>query len=220
MAESQPGPGPGLKLAGAINNKQIDRTMKVKFILLTSLLLFARGCDFYSTSLWFFDKPTDETNPLTSILGFGWTGLIASNIILVGLIIYAFYYYSFKYSIGKVAAKPDKLTDFVSELYFNEKGRFFQVFYKTPRNNKILIGHTGYVLVRVLIVGSFLATIHNLCQFYNVAAYDTFREIVKRPLFVIYGLIIFSFGCFLYRLWQKEFEITKKRFDMTSKIDF
>ena len=38
--------------------------MKVKFILLTFLLLFARGCDFYSTSLWFFQKDgiKDERN--------------------------------------------------------------------------------------------------------------------------------------------------------------
>ena len=102
----------------------------------------------------------------------------------------------------------NKLTDFVSELYFNEQGRFFEVFYKTPKNKLTLLAHLGYVLTRVAIVGSFLATFHNFCQFYNVTFYNTFRELVGRPLYVIYGLILSSFIYFLYRLWSKEYQMT------------
>ena len=181
--------------------------MKLKFIILTLILLFARGCDFYSTSLWFFDNPTSETSPLYRFFGFGWTGLIIANIIIFGLIIYAFYFYSFKYKVTRQTSS-NKLTDFVSELYFNEKGRFFDVFYKTPKNKMTLLAHSGYVLTRVAIVASFLATFHNICQFYNVTFYNTFREIVGRPLYVIYGLILLSFIYFLYRLWSKEFRMT------------
>lgn len=184
--------------------------MKAKFFLISFLLLFSRGCDFYSTSLWFFDNPTGETNPLYRFLGFGWNGLVISNVVIIGLLIYAFYFFSFKYVMGKVAAPPQKLTDFISELYFNEQGKFYQVFYKTPKNKRVLLAHLGYVMVRVVIFTSFLATIHNLCQFYNIEAYNTFREIVKRPLFVIYGLALFSFGYFLHKLWKGEFELAKK----------
>lgn len=193
--------------------------MKIKFIFLILLLLFARGCDFYSTSLWFFDNSSDEMNPLTRIFGFDWTGLILTNLILVVLIIYGYYYYTFKYSSPKMSSIPDKLTDFVSELYFNEKGKFHQVFYKIPKNKKIFIGHTGYVLIRVIIIASVLATIHNLCQFYNVPAYNAFREIVKRPLFIIYGLIISSFIYFSYRLWKSEYDFVKRNFAL-DKNDF
>ncbi|MBK9643389.1 MAG: hypothetical protein IPO72_19450 [Saprospiraceae bacterium] len=97
--------------------------MKLKFFLLTFLLVFARGCDFYSTSLWFFDNPTGEQNPLYKFFGIGWTGLIAVNVIVVGLIIYAFYFYSFKYKSTRQTSS-NNLPDFVSELYFNEKGHF------------------------------------------------------------------------------------------------
>lgn len=182
--------------------------MKLKFFILTFLLLFARGCDFYSTSLWFFDNPTHETNPLTSIFGFGWTGLIITNIIIVGLIIYCFYFYTYKYSVEKIENNPIKLTDYISERYFNERGRFYQVFYKTPKNKKVFIAHTGYVLVRVMIIASFLATIHNLCQYYNVGIYNSFREIVKVPLYVMYGLILLSLIYFTYKLWSKEYRMT------------
>ena len=154
--------------------------MKQKFLLLTSLLLFARGCDFYSTSLWFFDNPTGEQNPLYKFFGVGWTGLIIVNVIVVGLIIYAFYYYTFKYRSTKIKSSSNTLTDFVSELYFNEKGRFLEIFYKTPKNKKTLLAHSGYVLVRVLIFVSFLATVHNLCQFYNISFYNSFRDLVGR----------------------------------------
>ena len=184
--------------------------MKLKFFMLTFLLLFARGCDFYSTSLWFFDNPTGEQNPLYKFFGVGWTGLIISNIIIVGLIIYAFYFYSFKYKTIRQTSS-NNLIDFVSELYFNEKGRFYQIFYKTPKNKSTFIAHTGYVMVRVAIVGSFLATFHNICQYYNVTFYNTFREIVGRPLYVIYGLILFTFIFSSYQLWWQEYRLTIKQ---------
>jgi len=187
--------------------------MKSKFFLLTFLLVFARGCDFYSTSLWFFDNPTGEQNPLYKFFGVGWTGLIIVNIVIVGLIVYAFYYYSFRYTQTKLNTKPSQLTDYVSEIYFNEKGRFLDVFYKTPKNKKTLLAHSGYVLIRMVIFVSFLATIHNLFQFYNVSIYHSFRELVVRPLYVIYGLMVLSIFYFAYRLWSKEFELSKNSFE-------
>jgi hypothetical protein len=187
--------------------------MKSKFFLLTFLLLFARGCDFYSTSLWFFDNPSGEQNPLYQFFGVGWTGLIIANIVIVGLIIYAFYFYSFRYTPTKLNTKPKQLSDYVSEIYFNEKGRFLEVFYKTPKNKKTLLAHAGYVVIRTVIFVSFLATIHNLCQFYNVSIYNAFREIVARPLFVIYGLMILSLFGFAYRLWSKEYKLCNSSFE-------
>ena len=183
--------------------------MKIKFFLLTALLLFARICDFYSTSLWFFNNPTGEQNPLYKFFGFGWNALIISNIIVVGLIIYAFHYYTFKYECANIKSNSNKLTDFVSERYFNEKGHFIAIFYKTPKNKKILLAHTGYILIRVVIFASFIATTHNLCQFYNITIYNSFRDIVGRPLYVIYGLILLSFIYFSYRIWNKEYMQTK-----------
>lgn len=191
--------------------------MKTKFFLLTFLLLFSRGCDFYSTSLWFFDNPTGEQNLLYRFFGLGWTGLLVSNIIIVALIIYSFHYYTFKYRMDHVSAKPNNLMDYVSERYYGKAGLFFQIFYKTPGNKNTLWGHMGYVLIRMVIIGSFLATIHNLCQFYNIPIYNTFREIVGRPLYIIYGLIFLSFIFFQYRLWNKEFKMAINRFDRNTQ---
>lgn len=181
--------------------------MKLKFFILTFVLLFARGCDFYSTSLWFFEHPEHETNLLQKFFSVGWTGLIIVNIVVVGLIWYAFYYYSFKYRRMKKTSS-NNLTDFISELYFNEKGRFFQLFYKIPTNWKTFVAHMGYVLVRTVIVGSFLATFHNLCQFYQVSFYSAFRDLVGRPYYVICALILITSFYFSYRLWAKEYQLS------------
>ncbi|HRG00440.1 MAG: hypothetical protein U0W65_02330 [Bacteroidia bacterium] len=193
--------------------------MKTKFFILTFFLLFSRGCDFYSTSLWFFQPngAEGETNPLTSVFGFGFNGLVASNIILIALIIYAFYYYSFKYQAKKLNHIPANFIDYASEVYFHQKGKLFQVFYKIPKDKKTAMAHFGYVMIRVIIFGSFLATFHNLCQFYNVPFYNTFREIVIRPLFVIYGLVALSFIYFQYRILNKEYQTLKYNF---KKIEY
>jgi hypothetical protein len=173
--------------------------MKLKFTLFTFLLLFVRGCDFYSTSLWFFDNPTSETNPLYRFFGIGWTGLIITNIIIVGLVVYAFYYFYFRYKRHTNFSKePSNNIELASLQYFNTADKFYQIFYKTPKNKKVLIAHIGYVLTIVIIVASFLATIHNLSQYYGFNFYTQFRNFVGRPLFVIYGLIILTL-IFTYR---------------------
>jgi hypothetical protein len=168
--------------------------MKLKFALFTFLILFARGCDFYSTSLWFFDNPKGETNPLYRLFGIGWTGLIIANIIIVGLVIFAFYNFYFRYKRPtNLNKEPKDYIELASLQYFNSPDKFYQIFYKIPKNKTVLFAHFGYVLTIVFIIASFLATIHNLCQFYNLNFYNTFRDIVGRPLFVIYGLIALTF---------------------------
>lgn len=187
--------------------------IKTKYYVLIFTLLFARGCDFYSTSLWFFDNPSGEQNLLYRIFGFGWPALLVSNAIIVVLIIYCFYYYNFIYQFALPTEKPQSLTDYVSLRYFKKKGLFHQIFYKLSYDKQTGIGHFGYVMIRVAIVGSFLATLHNLCQYYNIAFYNSFRQLVGRPLWVIYGLILASFFFFQYRLWKKEFELSKQLYE-------
>jgi len=167
--------------------------MKLKFALFTFLMVFARGCDFYSTSLWFFDNPTGETNPLYRFFGVGWTGLIIANIIIVGLVICACYYFYFHYKRPtNLSKEPANYIELASLQYFNSPDKFYQIFYKTPKNKKVLFAHIGYVLTIVIIVASLLATFHNICQYYGFHFYNSYRDIVGRPLFVIYGLIALS----------------------------
>lgn len=169
--------------------------MKMKFILLTFLLLFSRGCDFYSTSLWFFQEGgmEGERNPLTYFFGVGWTGLILSNSIIVAMIIGLLYYFYFRYKRpGHFSPEPRNYQELASLQYFEQPNRFYHIFFKMPKNRSVLYAHLGFVLTIGLIVGSFLATFHNISQYYSFGFYNQFRQIVIRPLFVIYGLIFLT----------------------------
>jgi len=181
--------------------------MKLKFYLFTFLLLFSRGCDFYSTSLWIFEPGglAHETNPLTRFFNVGWNGLLLANFIVVALIIAAYYYYSFHYRRPSFDPQPNNYREYASLLYFNRKDRWHWLFYKLPHNRKASMAHMGYVLVRTVIVASLLATFHNLCQFYDIGFYNTYRELVGRPLYVIYALIGLTAVFFHRHLLQREF---------------
>lgn len=189
--------------------------MKLKFLTITFLLLFARGCDFYSTSLWFFEPGgmEGEMNPLTRIFGVGWNGLIIANVIVITLVIVCYFFYVFRYRPQKIVIQSTNFLDFASELYFGERGKLHQMFYKMPSDKRMMIAHFGYVMIRVIIVGSFLATFHNLCQYYNISFYNTYRDIVGRPLFVIYGLFFLSFLYFQYKVLKIEYAIRTHRGD-------
>jgi hypothetical protein len=180
--------------------------MKLKFLTITFLLLFARGCDFYSTSLWFFEPGgmAGEMNPLTRFLDVGFNGLLIVNALVIGLVIAAYYFYIFRYRPQKVS-NITSFKSFMREHYYQGKGEAYQIFYKAPADKRMMIAHLGYILIHIIIFGSFLATFHNLCQYYNVGFYNTYREIVGRPLYVIYGLIFLSFVYFQYRVLRKEY---------------
>ncbi|MEM7372227.1 MAG: hypothetical protein AAF587_26650 [Bacteroidota bacterium] len=193
--------------------------MKLNFILLTVFLLFARGCDFYSTSLWFFQENgmQDEMNPLSRFLGIGWNGLIIVNILLVGGITALHYFASFRYKAKtSFQPKPDSIWEYASQLYFGVPDRFLSVFFRLPKHKEVFLAHMGFVMVRVLIIASFLATIHNCGQYFQWGVYQGFRETVGRPLYVIFAVIGISAFFFHMRFLSKEFQ-TYRRLQLTRR---
>ncbi len=183
--------------------------MKLKFTLLTFLLLFARGCDFYSTSLWFFKNNgiKDERNPLTYFFGVGWTGLIIANILVIGTILGLLYYFYFRYKRPtNFSSKAQNYKELASLQYFDKPDSFYQILYKTPKNKNVIFAHIGYVATIVAIIGSLLATFHNISQFYGFSFYNQFRQLVGRPLFVIYALIILTIILTYRSLLKSEYE--------------
>lgn len=188
--------------------------MKIKYFFLVFLLLFARGCDFYSTSLWIFQENglDHETNPLASLFGVGWNGLVLVNVIIIGLVIGLSYYYNFKYKpTYNFNQTPKNYKEFISLMYYDAPNSFHKVFYGIPGNKRVWMAHSGYILIRVIIFASFLAAFHNICQHYSLEFYNEYRLIVHRPLYVIYGLIILSMILITRALFIKEFHQYKNQ---------
>ncbi len=187
--------------------------MKMKYISVVLLLLFARGCDFYSTSLWFFQEGgmEGEMNPLTRFFNVGWNGLVAVNILVVGMIACLYFFYCFRYKrMFPLKGTPRNIFEFASLTYFNRPDRFYYLLLGMAGNRSSLFAHFGFVMTRTIIFVSFLVTIHNLCQYYQVGVYDTFRSIVGRPHFVIAGLSLFFLILTYRNLLVKEYDLYKK----------
>ena len=168
---------------------------KLKYISVILLLLFARGCDFYSTSLWIFQEGglENETNPLTQFFGVGWNGLVLANIVVIILIAYCFYVYIFKYKVTQnLKLVPQTVLEYVSLLYYDQKNQFWKILYKIPRNKLAAIAHTGYIATWGIIFSSFLVTIHNLLQFYDNQYYHAYLEFVKFTSIAYYTVIVIS----------------------------
>lgn len=181
---------------------------KIRFALMVCLLLFARGCDFYSTSLWYFqpDGYQDERNPLSYLLGIGWSGLVLVNIVMVLVIIGLFAYYTFRYKPTLPGRDlPSSPYEYASLLYYGRTDRFYQIFYRWPSNRNVLWAHAGYVVIRLLIVTSFLACLHNLAQWKEWSGYGVIRSIGIRPYFVFFGLVLAAIIIIYRNLLNREF---------------
>lgn len=180
----------------------------LKYISVIFLMLFARGCDFYSTSLWIFQENgiADETNPLTQIFGVGWTGLVLVNIIILVIVSYCYYIYIFKYKVHKnLKIKPETFTDYASVLYYENKNQLWKLLYKVPTNKKAAIAHTGYIAIWAIIFASFMAMTHNLLQFYDNKYYDVYLETIKYPRVIFYTIMLSPLLFLSIKLYKREF---------------
>jgi hypothetical protein len=131
------------------------------FILVTALVLLTRFGDLYTTYLVTPDL-AEETNILVTRLGFGWTELIISNIVLTGIVLFGNYYYYFQYKPTKIKG-AEGIKEYLSMAYFGDKGKFSHLFYKRPTCNRYMqIGHVSYAFPRAVIAMSLLLMINNL----------------------------------------------------------
>ncbi|MBK9980928.1 MAG: hypothetical protein IPP15_00650 [Saprospiraceae bacterium] len=184
--------------------------MKKSFILLFIALIILRLLDLWTT---YRSTPTlsDEINPLSSIFGGGWLMIILTNFILVGGILYLHYFYTFKYT-PKTNIRADSYSAYLSMVYFNEPGKFYQVLYRMPVDRSVLLGHLGFVLIRALIFGSILAVLNNTFHYYQYTFYIVWCDFIAHPAFFIYSLILLFFVLCFYYITHREYKINKATF--------
>ena len=128
-----------------------------KFISLTILLILTRFADAQTTYLY-TSNLTKEANPLVSIFGLHWTGLLFAEIIGLMILIYALWVYCFKTVQVPKLDKKISLKKFVSLFYFGDTNSFYKLFYKLPTNRNSLLYSIGYILTYSLIAVSVVIT--------------------------------------------------------------
>ena len=126
-----------------------------EFITLASLLIMTRVLDGLITYAITPDL-SRETNPLVSIFGLGWAGLIIVTAILLGAVIWL-NYQSLSSPCDNFPPKPGVDWCTFQMNYFDVRGD--SLFARHP--GRVLISIGGYVLPRVIIIWSILVLIHN-----------------------------------------------------------
>lgn len=190
--------------------------MWLKYFSVLCLLVFMRGCDFYSTSLWFFQEngAQSESNPLVRHLGLGWNSLVVTNVVMVLVIAVLYYIYLFVHTRKmqqRIMDTNGGLLPFASRLYFGSPGRPWRIMYKFANDKSISLAHAGYALMFTLIFASGVATLHNIFSFYGYEFYRSFKATIGHVLYLYYFLF-FVVGCLtLWRAIQKDYEVVKLR---------
>ena len=103
-----------------------------KFISLSILLILSRVADAQTTYLYTPDLKY-EANPLVHFLKFNWTGLIISEIVLLAILIYAFWVYCFKTVRTEPFDNSTSWQQFISLFNFGNKKNLENFFINYPQ---------------------------------------------------------------------------------------
>ena len=127
----------------------------VKFAIVSSWILLTRAYDAYCTYQYTPDL-SHEANPLVSILGFGWTPLLLTLVILSSYVIYAYYQATFK-PYAEMLPKEQQLSfsDFVGYVYTGKKQSWTAMFYKLPNSMKRFNHVVGHLMAKSLAFAGF-----------------------------------------------------------------
>ncbi len=169
-----------------------------EFITLASLLILTRVLDGLTTYAITPDL-SREANPLVSIFGFGWMGLILVTVVILSGVIWL-NYLSLTRPCDNFPPEPGADWRTFQAHYFDLRRN--GVFARHP--GRVLIYISGYVLPRVIIIWSILVLIHNGAV-YAGEAWGMLPRATRAPL-LIYLLLPLLCYALIVRLQRRDFQ--------------
>ena len=149
-----------------------------------------------------------EWNPIVSVFGFAWIGMLLTQILVISLIVAIMSFYFFKKPLINL---PDDLSfrDYIYFYFHNQKRTTEKKWLKYNRVmiNRIL-AYNGFILMTMAISISYLAIINNLMVIYTVKSYSRFIGQYGN-IFYLSILIVMAISSFLlffvleYRSYRK-----------------
>ena len=184
--------------------------MKKKFAITVLILIILRALDLFLTYLY-NPNLNYEYNPIVSIFGASWTGLIGMQLIVL-LIVAFFAWYYFKLPAVKVAEENLNFPDFVYCFFSNQNRPWPDRIFSKPTNVKSHIIFVGFMVTASAILVSLFAIINNTLILRNTGWYLHFLAYHYKLFFpVVYFMIIMgSFFLFFAREY-KTYLKTQKR---------
>lgn len=150
-----------------------------------------------------------EWNPVVSVFGYSWIGMLVTQVLLISLIIFVMSFYFYKEPLTNL---PHDLTfkDYIYYYFHNKKRTSKKKWLDFNRRslNRVL-AYNGFILMTLSISVSYLAIINNILVIRQVRAYSIFiynhSDIFFPVLLVI--LAISSFYLFFaleYRTYKNK----------------
>ena len=151
----------------------------------------------------------DEMNPLSSVLGFTFWPLVASNIVLSGALLYGHWWYCHHYEARLIQGSPKNRWQFLSLLHYGRPDQELALFIRSGRHPKLYYAQLLHCALQAVALISVLVTFHNLGQFHSWAVQDTLRELLVYPMYVIYALLLLLTLGLWVRMAGREFRTWK-----------
>ena len=131
--------------------------------VLTLLFLLSRAADAAATYVVTPDL-RHETNPIVSVLGAGWTGLLAAQVVLSALVIGLAYWDLFRSRPPHPTQHGLGFPEFAQAYYFGRKSTLVDFLWRPPVGWRLNLKLAGYSAPRVLIVLGFYVAASSLAS--------------------------------------------------------
>ncbi len=177
-----------------VNKFKVSKKKKYFFTIL--FIFFLRALDLLLTYLYIPDL-NNEYNPIVSIFGASWLGLISIQfIVLVTIALIAYFY--FEQQPVMVLEKKLNFTDFTYCYFFDKLRPWPQRMLSMPSNMKPHLIFIGFVVITVSISVSLFAILNNFLLIMNIAWYQRFLTDNYKIFFPCIFFIITFGSAFLF----------------------
>lgn len=186
--------------------------MKKKYLGTIVAVLLLRVTDLFLTWIYTPDL-TEEYNPIVSLLGSSWTGLITTQLIFIAIISLFGAFYFFMKPNG-VIQKNLNISDYIYCYFFHELRPWPQRFFTKPTNHKPHLIFNDFMFLSVAILISIFAIFNNSFLILEVTWYETFLADHFSIFFPFVFILITTISFFLFfgrNYYQYKTELTEEQ---------
>lgn len=185
----------------------MSKRCKRNFIAALSLFILLRFLDLYTTYIY-TPELLYEWNPVVTVLGFSWFGMILTQTLLITFIATLSYFYFARQTLIRFPAHLS-YNDFVHYYFYDKIEPLSKRLFTFPRNIGRLLAFNGFVLLFLGIIISIFAIINNLLIMTGNMHYSDFIINYGNyfyPFFIItIAVLSFYYYFFIeFRMYKKQ----------------
>lgn len=172
------------------------------FGVLTVLFLLSRAADAGATYLVTPDL-RHETNPLVSVFGAGWGGLVVVQVVLSALVIWLTYWDLLAWRPHYPKERGLGFREFAEAYYFGRESTIVDFLWRPPTGWRLNLKVAGYALPRLLMVLGFGVAVSSVISLHS----DAWRGVLRATSPWIFLVPTFALALWsIYGFLRREYE--------------